>query len=94
MMKWEKEGDEYVFDGSFSNSFDNPTREELVTLWLEIQRHDLFGWRQKFINAVAMFFIKMLPISNKQVILDNTQKYCDELASGGAGAEKATNEEL
>jgi hypothetical protein len=75
-LDWTKAGDEYIFDDTFVHAAHNPTEEERVALFIDMKRPDMKGWRERLINHIVLEAIRILPFSQKQVIINRTNKLC------------------
>lgn len=85
-LNWTKDGDEYIFDDSFYHYSANPTEEERVALWLDLERPDMKGWRERMYNHIILTVIRLFPFDRKKGIVDRTNKICSN-ADAAAAAE-------
>ena len=74
-LHW-KNGESIYFDDSYYHSANNPTQEERVVLWLDLQRHDLKGWKERLISNIVFWMIKQFPPTAIRNNIEKTNRLC------------------
>lgn len=70
-------GELVVFDDSYVHASHNPTSDERIVLWLDLERRDFKGWREWLWNKLIFQIIRFIqPPPIPQVVTRTNQHFC------------------